>query len=514
MINSKKMQKKLKLLLIEDSLDDTKLLIRQIEKSGYELEYTRVETEKQLKGALECEKWDFVISDYSLPNFTGLSAINIIKQLGVDIPIIIVSGAIGEDIAVEAMKAGAHDYIMKDNLARLSPAIERELREVQIREERRQAVNSLRESEQKYHNLFDQSPVGVFIVNKDLVITESNKRAADIFLTNLEHLIGSDIRKLVDKSLISLINQAFKGKSSQKDIHYRSEFDQDDTWLYCCVSPLKDSGKKVTDVMGVLEDITQRKHAEQGIQKLNINLEKRVELRTHELTNTNLKLLNEINHRKEAEKKLKSSLKEKEVLLKEVHHRVKNNLQLISSMIGLQMDGLEDSNSLYMLEESERRIQSIALIHEHLYSSEDFEHINFSDYISLLVENLYSSFQIYPGHIETKMELDEFSLDIDKAVPCSLIINELISNSLKHAFPLKPLKSSKSNNIIDIKARMLKNSDIQITISDNGVGFPKDIDYKKTNTLGMQLVCSLVDQLHGTIKLSSKAGTKFSINFH
>lgn len=132
MINSKKMQKKLKLLLIEDSLDDTKLLIRQIEKSGYELEYTRVETEKQLKGALECEKWDFVISDYSLPNFTGLSAINIIKQLGVDIPIIIVSGAIGEDIAVEAMKAGAHDYIMKDNLARLSPAIERELREVKL----------------------------------------------------------------------------------------------------------------------------------------------------------------------------------------------------------------------------------------------------------------------------------------------------------------------------------------------------------------------------------------------
>jgi len=268
--------------------------------------------------------------------------------------------------------------------------------------------------------------------------------------------------------------------------------------------------------MAVLEDITERKNAEQGIQKLNINLENRVKLRTHELSNINLKLISEINQRKDVEKKLKLSLKEKEILLKEVHHRVKNNLQLISSMLSLQIDSVEDEMILHLFEDSQRQIQSIAMVHEHLYSSEDLEHIDFSEYIKLLVENLCSSFQIYPGLIETSLNLKQINLDIDKAIPCSLIINELVSNSLKHAFPdiSKSDKAPKNKNIIDIKACHLKNSNIQIIISDNGIGFPKNLDFRNTNTLGLQLVCSLVDQLKGSIKLSSKAGTKFTISLN
>jgi len=510
------MKKSIRLLIIEDSEDDAELLVRKVTKSGYKIKYTRVESEKEMKSALQQEAWDLIISDYSLPNFTGLSAINLINQLKIDIPFIIVSGAIGEDIAVEAMKAGAHDYIMKDNLARLSPAIERELREAKIRNERKQAISALRESEQKYHTLFDQSPVGVFIVNKNLIITECNKRTTDIFLTPIEEIIGLDLKKINDKSLISLIKKAFKGESSQQDIHYKATDGTDKIWLYCFVSPLRNSNNEVTDAMAVLEDITERKNAEQGIQKLNINLENRVKLRTHELSNINLKLISEINQRKDVEKKLKLSLKEKEILLKEVHHRVKNNLQLISSMLSLQIDSVEDEMILHLFEDSQRRIQSIAMVHEHLYSSEDLEHIDFSEYIKLLVENLCSSFQIYPGLIETSLNLKQINLDIDKAIPCSLIINELVSNSLKHAFPdiSKSDKAPKNKNIIDIKACHLKNSNIQIIISDNGIGFPKNIDYKNTNTLGLQLVCSLVDQLKGSIKLSSKAGTKFTISLN
>lgn len=510
------MKKSIRLLIIEDSEDDAELLVRKITKSGYKIKYSRVESEKEMRSALQQEVWDLIISDYSLPNFTGLSAINLINQLNIDIPFIIVSGAIGEDIAVEAMKAGAHDYIMKDNLARLSPAIERELREAKIRNERKQAISALRESEQKYHTLFDQSPVGVFIVNKNLIITECNKRTTDIFLTPIEEIIGLDLKKINDKSLISLITIAFKGQSSQQDIHYKATDGTDKIWLYCFVSPLRNSNNEVTDAMAVLEDITERKNAEQGIQKLNINLEKRVKLRTQEFSNINLKLISEINQRKEVEKKLKSSLREKDILLKEVHHRVKNNLQLISSMLSLQIDSVEDEMILQLFEDSQRRIQSIAMVHEHLYSSEDLEHIDFSEYIKLLVENLCSSFQIYPGLIETSLNLKQINLDIDKAIPCSLIINELVSNSLKHAFPdiSKSDKAPKNKNIIDIKACHLKNSNIQIIISDNGIGFPKNIDYKNTNTLGLQLVCSLVDQLKGSIKLSSKAGTKFTISLN
>jgi len=510
------MKRSIKLLIIEDSEDDAELLVRKVTKSGYKIKYSRVESEKEMKSALQQEAWDLIISDYSLPNFTGLSAINLINQLNIDIPFIIVSGAIGEDIAVEAMKAGAHDYIMKGNLARLIPAIERELREAKIRNERKQAISALRESEQKYHTLFDQSPVGVFIVNKNLVISECNKRTTDIFLTPIEEMIGLDLKKINDKSLISLIKMAFKGESFQQDIHYKATDGTDKIWLYCRVSPLRNSNNEVTDVMAVLEDITERKNAEQGIQKLNINLEKRVKLRTQELSNINLKLISEIAQRKEAEKKLKSSLREKDILLKEVHHRVKNNLQLISSMLSLQIDSVEDEMILHLFEDSQRRIQSIAMVHEHLYSSEDLEHIDFSEYIKLLVENLCSSFQIYPGLIETNLNLKQINLDIDKAIPCSLIINELVSNSLKHAFPdiLTSDKSSKQDNKIDIKTHRSKNSHFLIIISDNGIGFPKNLDFRNTNTLGLQLVCSLVDQLKGSIKLSSKAGTKFTISLN
>ncbi|TDJ08500.1 MAG: response regulator [Deltaproteobacteria bacterium] len=509
------MKKSIRLLIIEDSEDDAELLVRKVTKSGYKIKYTRVESEKEMKSALQQEVWDLIISDYSLPNFTGLSAINLINQLNIDIPFIIVSGAIGEDIAVEAMKAGAHDYIMKDNLARLSPAIERELREAKIRNERKQAISALRESEQKYHTLFDQSPVGVFIVNKNLIITECNKRTTDIFLTPIEEIIGLDLKKINDKSLISLIKKAFKGESSQQDIHYKATDGTDKIWLYCFVSPLRNSNNEVTDAMAVLEDITERKNAEQGIQKLNINLENRVKLRTHELSNINLKLISEINQRKEVEKKLNLSLKEKEILLKEVHHRVKNNLQLISSMLSLQADTLEDKNILSVFDESQRRIQTIALVHEHLYGSEDIEHFDFSEYIESLLDNLLTAFNIHPGSIKTNLDLENIKLDIDKALPCSLIINELISNSFKHAFPdmLSSDKSSKKDNKIDIKIHQSKNSHILINIGDNGIGFPKNIDFSNTITLGLQLVCSLVDQLKGTIELSNKAGTKFTISF-
>lgn len=509
------MKKSIRLLIIEDSEDDAELLVRKIAKSGYKIKYTRVESEKEMKSALQQEVWDLIISDYSLPNFTGLSAINLINQLNIDIPFIIVSGAIGEDIAVEAMKAGAHDYIMKDNLARLSPAIERELREAKIRNERKQAISALRESEQKYHTLFDQSPLSVFIVNKNFVITECNKRTTDIFLTPIEDKIGLDLKKTKDKSLISLIKSAFNGKSTQQDIYYESTTSSIKLWLSCSVSPLENSDGEVTDVMAVLENITERKNAEEKIYQLNQNLENRVKLRTHELSNINLKLISEINQRKDVEKKLNLSLKEKEILLKEVHHRVKNNLQLISSMLSLQADTLEDKNILSVFDESQRRIQTIALVHEHLYGSEDIEHFDFSEYIESLLDNLLTAFNIHPGSIKTNLDLENIKLDIDKALPCSLIINELISNSFKHAFPdmLSSDKSSKKDNKIDIKIHQSKNSHILINIGDNGIGFPKNIDFSNTITLGLQLVCSLVDQLKGTIKLSNKAGTKFTISF-
>ncbi|AUB39254.1 CheY chemotaxis protein or a CheY-like REC [Nostoc flagelliforme CCNUN1] len=264
----------LRVLLVEDSEDDAFLILRELQRGGYQVTFERIDTPTAMKTAIAGQIWDIVICDYSMPTFSAPAALKQVKESGLDLPFIIVSGTIGEDTAVAAMKAGAHDYIIKGNLARLIPAVARELREAQVRRERKQA-----------------------------------------------------------------------------------------------------------------------------------------------------------------EEQIKASLQEKEVLLKEIHHRVKNNLQIISSLLNLQAEYIKDNQALEVFKDSQNRIESMALIHEKLYQSQDLAKINFADYIQDLVTNLFYSYNVNSSAISLKMNVEEVFLAIDAAIPCGLIINELISNSLKYAFP-------------------------------------------------------------------------------
>ena len=217
-----------------------------------------------------------------------------------------------------------------------------------------------------------------------------------------------------------------------------------------------------------------------------------------------LELFHDITDRKQAEDKIKASLKDKEVLLKELHHRVKNNLQVISSLLNLQLGYIKDKHSIEVFEESRNRVRSMALVHEKLYQSENLSMINFAEYIQSLASNLFRSYRADSSAITLKIHTGEVLLGIDVAIPCGLIINELISNSLKHAFP------AGREGEIRINLR-LDNGAVTLIISDNGVGFPKDLDFRNTETLGLQLVIDLVRQLKGTIELDRSSGTKFKI---
>jgi DNA-binding NtrC family response regulator len=157
--------KPLRVLIVEDSEDDALLLIRDLKKGGYDPVYDRVETAEAMRAALRKEPWDVILCDYRLPQFNGLAAIALLKETNIDIPLIIVSGAIGEETAVECMRYGAHDYVMKGNLSRLVPAIERELKEAESRSERKRAEEALRESEANYRQLFDNSPTAIYQIN-------------------------------------------------------------------------------------------------------------------------------------------------------------------------------------------------------------------------------------------------------------------------------------------------------------------------------------------------------------
>lgn len=238
-------------------------------------------------------------------------------------------------------------------------------------------------------------------------------------------------------------------------------------WESATISPIKDESGKTTHFLAVKEDITEQKRKDE-------------------------KILN--------------SLKEKEVMLREIHHRVKNNLQIISSLLKLQSSYIKDPIAYEYFTISQNRVKSMALIHQQLYRSTDLSQINFGEYIEKLTGNLINVYGINEKLISYSVSAENIFLEIDTAIPCGLIINELVSNSLKHAF--LPGKSG----CIEIKMN-LENNIYILTVKDNGAGFPRGMDFRSTTSLGMQLVTTLTEQLDGNIELVSMNGTEFIIRF-
>lgn len=218
-----------------------------------------------------------------------------------------------------------------------------------------------------------------------------------------------------------------------------------------------------------------------------------------------LSIARDITRRKEQEAQLRKSLEEKEMLLKEIHHRVKNNLMVISSLLNLQSRYIKDKAALEVFRESQRRARSMALIHKMLYQSTDLKCIDFGDYIETLTEELFRTY-VTGDNIHLNLDVGKTLLDINTAVPLGLIVNELISNSLKHAFP--------DNGQGEIMVKFNKVGDeFHFMVADTGVGLPRDLDIEHTRSLGMRLVNALVGQMNGTIELERENGTCFLIKF-
>lgn len=219
-----------------------------------------------------------------------------------------------------------------------------------------------------------------------------------------------------------------------------------------------------------------------------------------------LAIFRDITERKRTEAQLQTSLAEKEIMLKEIHHRVKNNLQVISSLLKLQAGHISDRRSRSILSESQNRIRSIALIHERLYRSADLAQVDFTEYTQDLVTHLFRSYGVDPHQIGYEIAIRDVHLDINTAIPCGLIISELISNSLKHAFP----DNQKGRICIQMAP---ENDTYSLTVSDTGVGLPTDMDIGQTETLGLQLLVTLTKQIGGTFTVETNAGTTFKIVF-
>ncbi len=220
-----------------------------------------------------------------------------------------------------------------------------------------------------------------------------------------------------------------------------------------------------------------------------------------------LAIIRDVSERRDAEEKIKASLREKEVMLKEIHHRVKNNLQVVSSLLNIQSRYIADPADAELFKESQNRVQAMALVHEKLYQSSDLARVDFSSYIESLMKNLFYSYAIGRDNISMVADVQPISLSVDAAVPCGLIINELISNCLKHAFP----EGSGGEIRVSIRER---DNRIVIEVSDDGIGLSANFDFHTSESLGLQLVNMLVEQLDGSISLEREQGTRFTITFN
>jgi len=338
--------------------------------------------------------------------------------------------------------------------------------------ERKRAADALRESEEWNRLLIETMIDGLGVQDENGLITYVNDSLCKMLGYSQDEMIGRRTNDLLDETNLRIWEEQMSGRRQGGRLAYEMRWSRKDGSQVPTImspSPILDDDGRFKGSFAVIIDITERKRAEE---------------------------------------KIRSALKEKEVLLREIHHRVKNNLQVILSMLRLQAGRVEDEEYLDMFKESEARIRSIALVHDRLYESGDFADIDFCGYVNNLLCSLFTFYGVDHAKIALKIDIEDISLELDNAIPCGLIINELVSNSLKYAFP------QGREGEIRVTLRSIDADEFQLSVSDNGEGIPEGLDLKNGGSMGLDVVRTLAEhQLGGTIELKRKDGTEFRIRF-
>ena len=344
---------------------------------------------------------------------------------------------------------------------------------------RKKAEKSLRDSEERYRALYENNPSMYFTVDREGKILSLNRFGAEQLGYTVEGLIGQSVFNIFyEEDREAVIERFARCLQNIKQI-IRWEFrkvrkDGSILWVRESARAIEGSDGGMV-VLIVCEDITDRRRAEE---------------------------------------QLRGSLREKEMLLKEVHHRVKNNLQVVSSLLDLQSDYLKDRQAIDMMSKSRNRVRSMALVHERLYQSKNMTKIDFAEYIRDLTDSLFCFYGVNLNRVKLRIDAEGVLLNINSAIPLGLIINELVSNSLKYAFP----RGKKGEISISLRSDnggsgLPGRPEFTLTVGNNGVGFPRDLNFRETKSLGLQLVVALVDQIGGTIELDRTNGVRFKIRF-
>jgi len=337
---------------------------------------------------------------------------------------------------------------------------------------RLQSEEALREGEELYRSVVENSPHGIILIDDNYRVLYFNDQMLNIVGLKSQEISGADFRSLVGDGMKETLADRYRRRQRGEDIPSVYDFayvrpDGKKRWLELNSSIIKGMRGRIVTVVQA-RDITEAKNSGEMI---------------------------------------RASLQEKEILLREIHHRVKNNLQIISSLLNLQSQYVKDETALEMFKESRLRIRSMAMVHEKLYKSRDLSQVDFGDYVQSLAQNLFQVYGITPEKISLRVNVHDIFLDINTAIPCGLLVSELISNALKHAFP------DKKRGEIKVNMFPAEDDSIRLEVSDNGVGFEGDLDLKSSDSFGLQLVDMLTEQLQGKLSIKREGGTTFILDF-
>jgi PAS domain S-box-containing protein len=365
-----------------------------------------------------------------------------------------------------------------------------------------------REAEKRYSDRLQLYIESLEEATDSVLIADANKNL--MYSNNaIEMILGVSPAQAVGRSIMSLLfsdaadaSMARVGLRQNGRWHgeVQSRRGNEQVTTEITIAAVHDDNDNETAFVSIARDVTDRKKVEAELEGHRVNLQALVDERT-----TALKY--EISENKAVQRELANSLKEKELLLKEVHHRVKNNMQVISSLLNIQAETVADSAFTELLGESQQRIKSMSLIHENLYQSDNLLEIDFEDYINMLANSLHRFYSVPGVIVSLDIQVDNVALDIETAVPCGLIINELISNSLKHAF-----KGREGKGQIYVHFRSV-GCQYVLTIGDNGGGLPKDFSLDSTSSMGMEIVTILTQQIDGKLNFENNEGAHFEIAF-
>lgn len=453
----------MRILAAEDCAEDCTLNLAAIRRQGYTAACDLVDSLEEFQRCLAENTYDIVLTDHKMQNWSGSDALEMVRQSGKDIPVIVVTGCLGDERAVEYLKQGAADYVVKEHLERLPLAVKRALQEKASREENVRLQNAIQSAKEDWERTFEAIPDSIVLLDRECRIVRANRSSACFLNENLLALAG------VNSGTITHRDEALHPDSPARRMFLSekketSEVAEPETGRIFSMTaiPLRNADGIIDGAVHVMSDITERKRVENA----------------------------------------------KTILLKDIHHRVKNNLAVICALLHLQARKDKNAQVRLSLEACEQRIQSIALVHEHIYRSESVDHIDFANYARQMGRQLFSALGVSEANIRLELDLSSIEVSSTVANACGLILNELITNALKYAFP--DHRKGKIRVTFHATAPGLA----CLTVSDNGVGIPESVSLDGSGgSLGFRIVNILAKQLDGSMRVVRDHGTSIALTF-